>query len=292
MTGAGTHVVEGPAGRFEAEARSVNHRFLKVSIHLSPALQSLEPTIEEWVRGKVERGHVTAALRYTPSPKAASSRLAIDAEAAESAAKRLRSVAKRCGLDPSSVTLRDVLGVPGVTADAGSLALPAAAEKTGLKALDSALDQLVSSREREGAHLARECRSILSRIADATQRLAKRAPEVPRAWRDRLSARLSALLSEAQVSPDPAALAREVATFADRSDVTEELARLQAHLAHAEQILTGGGSVGRKLDFLVQEMHRESNTLGSKSPDPEMTGVVIELKADVERLREQVQNFE
>ena len=292
MTGAGTRVVETPAGRFEAEARSVNHRFLKVSIHLSPALQSLEPAVEEWVRGKVERGHVTVARRLLRSPKAAAAAFQGSAEAAEAAAKRLRAVAKRCGLSPSDVTLHDVLAVPGVAGEAGADGLTAATEKAALKALDGALDALVASREREGVHLARECRGILARIAEASRRLALRAPDVPKAYRDRLAARIATLLADSGVAPDPALLAREVAAFADKCDVAEELARLAAHLAHAEQIFAAGGSVGRKLDFLVQEMHREANTVGSKSPDAEMTGTVIELKADVERLREQVQNFE
>src|SRR5262249_21314454 len=145
---------------------------------------------------------------------------------------------------------------------------------------------------REGAHLAQECRAILARLAAARERMAARAPEVPKAYRDRLSARLVALLEGQAVSPHPAAIAREGASVAEGCDVTEELARLSGHLAHAEELLARGGAVGRRLDFLVQEMHREVNTTGSKSQDAELTTLVIDAKADVERLREQVQNFE
>jgi uncharacterized protein (TIGR00255 family) len=123
-------------------------------------------------------------------------------------------------------------------------------------------------------------------------RLRSTTPDLPRLYRDRLAARIAALLEGSGVQPDPALLAREVAAFADRCDVSEELARLEGHLAHAESMLAAGGAVGRKLDFLVQEFHREANTLGSKSPDPATTAVVLDVKADVERLREQVQNFE
>jgi uncharacterized protein (TIGR00255 family) len=291
MTGAGTAVVDVPAGRVDAEARSVNHRFLKVSIHLSPALASLEPAVEERARARLERGHVTIGLRWTRSAKAGASALEIDEAAAAAAAKRLRALAKASGIE-GGVTLRDLLAVPGVILEADGGGLPAAIEKAATKALDGALLALVSSRASEGGRLAEACRSLLARISNAVERLGARAPELPKEYRDRLHARIRTLLEGAAVEPDPAALAREVASFADRCDVTEEIARLRAHLAHAEALLAGGGAVGRKLDFLAQEFHREANTLGSKSPDATTTAVVVELKADVERLREQVQNFE
>lgn len=291
MTGAGTSVVDVPAGRFEAEARSVNHRFLKLSLHLGPSLSSLEPGIEERIRGKVERGHVTVSLRYTRSSKAAAASFHLDEDVAKAAAKRLKGLAKACGIE-GAVTLKDLLAVPGVVSDAGGESLAAPLEKAATKALDGAIDALLASRATEGRHLAGECRAILARIAGVTERLVSMAPALPKAYRDRLATRIAALLEGSGVAPDPAALAREVATFADRSDVAEELARLAGHLKHAEELLAAGGAVGRKLDFLVQEFHREANTLGSKSPDPAITALVIEVKADIERLREQVQNFE
>ena len=291
MTGAGTCAVDVPAGRIEAEARSVNHRFLKVSLHLSSALSALEPAIEERTRAKVERGHVTIGLRFTRSSKAAAAAFQIDEDVATAAAKRLQALATACGLE-GGVTLRDVMTVPGVVLDAAGEAVDEAVTKGALAALEGAIDALTASRSKEGGHLADECRAILDRVAAAAKRLEARAPELPKLYRDRLAARLATLLDGSGVAPDPAQLAREVAGFADRCDVAEELARLSAHLAHARDLLAGGGAVGRKLDFLIQEFHREANTLGSKSPDAEMTAVVIELKADVERLREQVQNFE
>lgn len=291
MTGAGTCAVDVPAGRIEAEARSVNHRFLKVSLHLSPALSALEPAIEERTRAKVERGHVTIGLRFTRSSKAAAAAFRIDADVATAAAARLQALATACGL-AGGVTLKDVLGVPGVVTDAGAEATDTGLEAGALAALSGALDALSGSRAKEGRHLAAECRAILERVAAAARLLEARAPELPRLYRDRLAARLATLLEGSGVAPDPAQLAREVAGFADRCDVAEELARLSAHLAHAGDLLESDGAVGRKLDFLIQEFHREANTLGSKSPDAEMTAIVIGLKADVERLREQVQNFE
>ncbi len=291
MTGAGTCAVDIPAGRIEAEARSVNHRFLKVSLHLSTAVSALEPAIEERTRAKVERGHVTIGIRFTRSSKAAAAAFQIDEAVATAAAKRLGVLATACGL-AGGVTLRDVLTVPGVVTDTGGEAVDAGLTQAALAALEGAIDALSASRAKEGSHLAQECRAILDRVAAAAKRLEARAPELPRLYRDRLAARLATLLDGSGVALDPAQLAREVAGFADRCDVAEELARLSAHLAHARDLLGSDGAVGRKLDFLIQEFHREANTLGSKSPDAEMTTVVIELKADVERLREQVQNFE
>jgi uncharacterized protein (TIGR00255 family) len=291
MTGAGTAVVDVPAGRVFAEARSVNHRFLKVSVHLSPALASLEPAVEERARTRLERGHVTIGLRFTRSKKGAAAAFRLDADAAAAAAKRLKAVAKAAGIE-GGVTLRDLLALPGVVEGADDEELPAAVERAATKALDGALAALVASRAGEGARLAAACRELLSRIAAAVERLAARAPALPGEYRDRLQARIRSLLEGSATEPDPAALAREVAAFADRCDVTEEIARLRSHLAHAESLLASAGAVGRKLDFLAQEFHREANTLGSKSPDAAATATVVELKADVERLREQVQNFE
>jgi uncharacterized protein (TIGR00255 family) len=289
MTGLGTGVEESKAGRFEVEARSVNHRFLKVTLRLPPSLESIEPLVEEKVRGRVERGHVTLGLRHTPARTGATA-LRVDEALAEAAVRRLRSLERRFALD-GGITLRDVLLVPGVLADAREAASDAVA-RSAVEAVEAALDALVESREREGAHLAGEIEGLLGRIEAAVEKVAARAPEVPRAYRDRLAARLAALLEGSEAAVDPAHLAREVATVADRADVTEEVARLRAHVAHARELLSGGGAAGRRLDFLVQEMNREANTAGSKSPDAALTSTVVDLKADVERLREQVQNLE
>ena len=147
----------------EAEARSVNHRFLKVSIHLSPSLSSMEPAVEERVRSRVERGHVTISLRFTRSSSAVAAAFSVDAALAATAAKRLTALAKSCGLSDKP-TLSDLLRIPGVVADSSAEGLSAAIEKAAMKALDGALDALVAARSREGAHLAGECRAILSRI--------------------------------------------------------------------------------------------------------------------------------
>lgn len=292
MTGSGNGVVDTRAGRVEAEARSVNHRFLKTSVHVGGLLAALEPAIEEKVRARCERGHVTVSVRFTRSKEAAAAAFQIDDDLAKDAAKRLLRLAKDCGLPAGSVTLKDLLAVPGVLVAEGQDGAPPDLEAAAGKAVDAALDALVAARRKEGLHLAGTCRDLLAHVAAVRTKLMTRAPDLPKSYRDRLAARIATLLEGSGVAPDPAHLAREVAGFAERCDVAEELARLDAHLHHLDDLLARGGAVGRKLDFLVQELHRETNTLGSKSPDAEMTALVVELKADVERLREQVQNFE
>lgn len=303
MTGSGSCGVDGEQGRVACEVRSVNHRFLKTTVHVGGVLSALEPEIEDRVRARVERGHVTLSLRWVRSARAAAGALRLDLDVAQAAAEALRAAARACGLPPEAVTLREVLDAPGVWAESGGETLPDEVAEGARHAIDGALAALVEARRREGAHLAGVCRELLDRIAATRAQIAARAPTLPGLYRDRLAARIATLLrgpglEGSGVAPDPAALAREVAGYADRCDVAEELARLDAHLAHLRETLAAGGAgakggaMGRRLDFLVQELHRETNTLGSKSPDAELTALVVEMKADVERLREQVQNFE
>jgi uncharacterized protein (TIGR00255 family) len=289
MTGAGTFVHAAKEGRFEAEARSVNHRFLKVSWRTQGPLPELALEVEERVRRVVERGHVTLTVRLTPAGDAGSAR--VQREAFLAAAAELRSLAQAAGL--AAVSASDVLAVPGVLQaaprdEAGADGLVQAT----FAAVDGALAALQAARAREGATLADECRALLTGIERASAALTVRAAEVPAAWQQRLRARLEVLLQGTGAAVDPQALAREVAAMAERSDVREELTRLAAHVAHARALLDDGGAVGRTLDFLVQEMNREANTVGSKANDLALTRTVIGLKADVERLREQVQNLE
>jgi uncharacterized protein (TIGR00255 family) len=289
MTGAGTFVHAAPEGRFEAEARSVNHRFLKVSWRAFGPLPELGIEVEDRVRHAVERGHVTLSVRLTPAAETKGT--SVNREAFAAAASDLKALAQAAGLAP--VTASDVLAVPGVLQaasrdESGATALTRAA----LAAVDGALQALNAARAREGAALAEECRALLAGVERASAALAARAGEVPAAWQQRLRARLETLLQGTGAAVDPQALAREVAAMAERSDVREELTRLAAHVAHARALLTEGGAVGRTLDFLVQEMNREANTVGSKANDLALTRTVIGLKADVERLREQVQNLE
>ena len=289
MTGAGTFVVETAAGRIEAEARSVNHRFLKTSVRAQGALPAATAAVEEVVRKVLRRGHVSVHLRLRPPP-ADTGTARIDEQAFTTAARRLKALAAAEGLE--TVRARDVLAVPGVLGDASSATDEEAVATAMRAAIDGVIQALQAAREREGAALATELSDLLGDIATAGQTLAARAGEVPVAYHGRLRKRLEDLLKGSGVEPDPTQLARECALLAERSDVREEVARLSAHIAHAREVLAEGGAIGRQLEFLVQELHREANTVGSKANDLALSRVVLELKTGIERLREQVQNLE
>ncbi len=290
MTGSGVGVGDAADGRVEAEARSVNHRHLKVSLRVTGALPELLSEVEERVRRRLARGHVTLSVTFVPAPGSAA-KPGLDRSAFVAAARELAAAAAEAGLPP--ITAADVLALTGALEAAGAstatLALRGAA---ALAAVERAVAALAASRAREGAALVLELTRLLDSIQGATRSLVERAAQVPGLQRARLEQRLAELLAGASATLDPATLAREAALLADRSDVREELARLEAHVAHARQLLAEGGAPGRALDFLAQELAREANTVGSKANDLELTRTVLGLKADVERLREQVQNLE
>ena len=289
MTGAGTFAVETPLGRIEAEARSVNHRFLKTSVRAQGPLPQAAALAEDIVKKHLARGHVTIHLRLRPTAREDAD-VRIDDAAFAAAAARLRALAE--AHDLKKVRVQDVLAVPGVIGDTRSDEDDAALATALASALDGVTRALQTSREREGALLAAEVGALLDAIATAGATLGERAGEIPAAYHARLKKRLETLLDGSGVEPDPAQLARECATLAERSDVREEIARLEAHVTHARELLAAGGVVGRRLDFLVQELHREANTVGSKANDLELSRVVLDLRAAIERLREQVQNLE
>ncbi len=287
MTGAGTFVLDTPQGRFEAEARSVNHRFFKATVRAQGPLTGAGAVVETHLKRVVQRGHVTVHLRLRPTATDVTAR--IDDEAFAQAAQRLTALAAAHDLGP--VAPSDVLRIPGVLGEDRG----ACDEEARAAALDKVAAGLTATlqvaREREGALLAREIISLLDAIALAMVDIEGHAGQVPAAYQARLHKRLDALLQGSGVTPDPAQIARECAVLAEKSDVREEIARVAAHVQHAREVLEAGGPVGRRLDFLVQELHREANTIGSKANDLDLSRTVLDLKAAIERLREQVQNL-
>lgn len=289
MTGAGTFALETAFGRIEAEARSVNNRFLKTSVRAQGPLPPATGPAEDILKKHLQRGHVTLHIRMRPAPSEDAA-VRIDEGAFAAAAAKLRALAAAHGID--EVRARDVLAVPGVLGETRTEADDATLGKALREALEGVTLALQTSREREGALMAAEVARLLDQIEAAATALAARAGEVPAAYQARLRKRLDDLLAGSGVEPDPAQLARECASMAERSDVREEIARLEAHVTHARELLAAGGAIGRRLDFLVQELHREANTVGSKANDLDLSRVGLDLRAAIERLREQVQNLE
>lgn len=287
MTGFGAGRGTAPGEDVEVEVRSVNHKFCEVKVRMPRELGAVEHELVRTVKERLARGGVEVTVRRTAAGAGLAPR--VDVALAESYARAFAEIQARLGL-PGAVTLADVLAAEGVVRleeravdlDAASSAL-----RAGLAA---ALDALVEMRAREGAALARDLSARLELIERLVARVAALSPQLVEQYRARLDERIAELARG--VALDPARLAQEVALFADRTDVAEEITRLGSHVAQVRSLLALAEPAGRKLDFLVQEMHREVNTIGSKSQSAEVAGIVVALKAEVERMREQVQNVE
>jgi uncharacterized protein (TIGR00255 family) len=301
MTGFGRGTAEHAGVRATVDVRSVNHRFvdLKLRMQVTPAL---EEAIASRVRGAVERGAITISLRVDRLSALSGGSAArsggagpfdrprgtgaIRIDAARAAHDELSALANELGIAGPDLAL--VLAQPGVVVNAE--AETDQLDATIVKALDAALRQLREMREVEGRALAIELGARLDELARLRGAIDGLAASVPEQLQKRLHERLARLLGDATI--DPARLAQEVALLAERADVTEELVRLGSHLEQARALIAGTAASGRRLDFLVQEIGRELNTVGSKSQHAEITTAVVEAKAILEKLREQVQNVE
>ncbi|HVO18853.1 MAG TPA: YicC/YloC family endoribonuclease [Anaeromyxobacter sp.] len=283
--GAGRGVVNGE--EIDVEVRSVNHKYCEVKVRMPRELAALEHEVVRSVKERLARGGVDVAVRRIASGSLVSPR--VDVGLAESYARAFAEVQARLGL-PGPVTLAEVIAAEGVVRlDERVLDLENVGEALR-RAVSAALGQLVAMRAREGEALARDLFSRLDELEGLVERIGALAPQAVETYRTRLAERIAELTRG--VALDPARLAQEVAIFADRTDVAEEITRLRSHSAQVRALLDVSEPAGRKLDFLVQEMHREANTIGSKSQHAGIAGLVVALKAEVERMREQVQNVE
>jgi uncharacterized protein (TIGR00255 family) len=288
MTGYGS--ASGEHGDFAvtAEVRTVNHRFLDLHVRVSKEYAYLEAAIQKALRERLARGRVeaTVGIQSTRPPECR-----IDRAAARSYVEAARSLRNELELD-GDLTLDTLLGLPGVVLgrEPGERESDEALLALVLESLARAVAGVLEMREREGAALRADLEQNLEAIRGRTAAIRRVAPAVAAEHRARLEARLQELLPPAAI--DPQRLAQEVALLAERSDVSEEVARLESHLEQFSGCLRDGREAGKKLDFLLQEMHREANTVLSKSGNLELTQAGIGIKADIEKLREQAQNVE
>ncbi len=288
MTGYGRGLAEKQGRRAVVEIRSVNHRFLDLKLRGA----SLEPPVEEALtarlRAALERGSVTASVRVDQRGSAVVMR--IDRDAAKRVHDELSEVAGLLGLE--GIDLATVVAQPGVLVHEESEADAEVVASCIREAAAQALAGLVRMRETEGAALAADLRSRIHHIAELVRQVAELAKTAPEEGRQRLHERIARLLVPSNIEVDEQRLAQEVAVLADRLDVTEELVRLESHLRQVEAVAAGKGAIGRRLDFLVQEVGRELNTIASKSQSAAIARIVVEAKAELEKVREQVQNIE
>ena len=298
MTAFARDEVEAKWGAAAWELRTVNHRYLDVSLRLPEELRSLEPRARERIAAQLKRGKVEGSLRLRPAADGPSG-FAVNVRVLDRLLAAMRQVERRrvppgasgaiYGAAPPILerpTALDLLRWPGV------LEPPefdrASAGEAVLGLLDRTLAALVAAREREGRKLGAIIEARCGEAADVAARVRAALPEV----REKYRARLLARLDEARVDLDPNRLAHEAVLFASRTDAAEELDRLDAHLAEVRTALASRAPIGRRLDFLMQELQREANTLGSKSADSSVSGASVDLKVLIEQMREQVQNIE
>jgi uncharacterized protein (TIGR00255 family) len=292
MTGFAQASVQHNGWELRISLRSVNHRFLDLHLRLPDGFEASEPEIRRAVRERVRRGHVDVTLHFEPAGSAA---VQVNREVAAAYLAAADALRHQHGYanEPDLVNL---FRLPGVLAEG----IPAGHDRELLvghvrECLTQALERLEEMRVAEGRVAAQEMVARLKHISATVTKVEVLAEKLRPAFAARLRARLQELLGEA--APDPARLAQEAALLAERSDIAEEISRLRSHVQQFEKLLAAGAEVGKKLDFLLQEMQREANTMLSKTPGVEAEGLAItdlalEVKAEIEKLREQVQNIE
>ena len=290
MTGFGRAEVTGDSIAVAVEARSVNHRHLDVAIRLPRTLASLELDARRLIQGRLERGRIDVTVQVAPLAGVSAQRVLVDTALAREYLGRAQALSIELGV-PAPPTLEWLLERPGVIRlEEAEPAEPTAPWPLLARALGQALDELVARRIAEGERLVEALRTLHAELTATVETIAARAPAAAVRREQRLRERLRALLAETAV--DESRIVTEAAIWADKTDVTEELARLRAHLAEFVLALDKGGPVGRALDFLIQELNREINTVASKADDLELSQAALTAKSVLEKIREQVQNLE
>jgi len=293
MTGYAQSRAEENGLALRVSIRSVNHRFLDLHVRLPEGWEPLEPRLRQKVRQHVRRGHVDVTLRVEATGPIA---VQLNQALAAAYARAAQELSKEFGA-PQAIDFVALMRLPGVVAGAGLPSEEDVERAAALidRCLDDALGRLDEMRSTEGATLAAEMHERLHKITGHAQQIEGLAATLRPEFARRLNERLADLLGNTVM--DPARLAQEAAMLAERSDITEEVARLRSHLKQFDGLLESDPEAGKKLDFLLQEMQRESNTMLSKTPGVESQGLAItdlalEVKAEIERLREQMQNVE
>lgn len=292
MTGYGDASHQGDGVHVAVELRAVNNRYLKVSLRALEPYNLLEAEFEKVIRRTVRRGTIQVHLRFQRQSSAQD--FQINSIALRSYLAQLRTVADELQLaDRGQSLLGQVLALPGVVPEPSSSGLDFDDDWPLIEpVLESAIQKLQAMRREEGRAMAQELLQLRDQIARELDAIRARVPHVAEAFRDRLHERVRSLLAELDVKIDRSDLIKEVSIFAERSDIAEEVVRLASHLDQFQEVVNEPESAGRKLEFLSQEMGRETNTIGSKASDVEISRHVVEIKGALEKIRELVQNVE
>jgi uncharacterized protein (TIGR00255 family) len=289
MTGYGRGECARDGFKVTVELGAVNRRQSEISVNLPRELEMLEAQVRDAINARVARGRVSARISIHAAEGNASARMHINKELAAAYAAELGKLAKHLKLS-GEITLDQILRAPGVFQSDEDLVTEDAWPALE-KALTQALAALLKMREREGSHLSQALDGHINVMKKAVEKIHKQAPATAENYRAQLVERIKNAGIES-VAADDERLMKEIVLFADRSDITEELTRLQSHFQQFEDCRKSKEPVGRTLDFLAQEMNREINTIGSKANDALISREVVRLKAELEKFREQVQNVE
>ena len=288
MTGYGKGEASAEQGHFVVEIRSVNHRYGEISVRLPRAFYPVENDVKRLAASVLKRGKIDISVQWDETFAAVAS-LQLDMVVARHYFDAYSRLAKELNL-PQDAQPSYILSQKGVMKEGVGSLDEAELQPQLLAAVQAAVDALDEMRIREGEALKADLQGRRRHIAEWSSQIGERMPLVVLEYRQKLKTRLEQLLEGAEM--DESRLAQEVALLADRSDITEELVRLASHFSQFDEALQNSEPVGRKLDFLMQEMNREVNTIGSKSNDAGITNLVIQIKAEMEKMREQVQNVE
>ena len=288
MTGFGRVSINEDGRELTLELKAVNHRFLDIAFRMPRSLSFLEDTVRTVLSSALSRGHIDVYAYYR-NTRSDSKTVSIDKPILGAYLSAAAEIAGEFGLSndftvSKAMRLSDVVCVTEAEEDNEAL------KSLMTKAVDAAAKELIGMREREGERIAADLLSRIDTLACIREKIAAIAPKVVDDYRAKLNARIESILSEVEI--DRARLATEIALFADRANIDEELVRLSSHFEAVRALMIGNEPAGRKLDFLVQELNREFNTIGSKANDKDISALVIEGKAEIEKLREQVQNLE
>jgi uncharacterized protein (TIGR00255 family) len=290
MTGFGDAQVQGEDLTVRVEIRSVNNRHLKFSCRLPEGYAALEPRLEALVRRDIRRGAIQ--LNLFVEREVTTQDCQINESILTAYYLQLTRISQRLSTN-DEVSLESLLGLPGVVQETGPPQPDSDVEWPLIEqAVKRSLSQLVAMRQEEGQAMAKDLRANCKSIQGELEQIRRRLPDVVQAYQLRLQDRLNSLLATHDVQIEPSDIVKEVGLFADRMDVSEEIVRLESHLGQFASMLASDDSAGRKLDFMIQEMLRETNTIGSKASDAQTARHVVQIKTNIERLREMVQNIE
>ncbi|MDD3364307.1 MAG: YicC family protein [Syntrophomonas sp.] len=288
MTGFGRSQVNENGYEISCELKGVNHRFFDVHIRIPRRYAFLEDRVKDELKKNLSRGRLEISINIEKTNESARN-IKVDKDLAIAYYNSLKDLAENLNISPD-ITVVDIFRLPDIFNLTDQEEDPELIWLVLRKTLDVAISSLVEMRCKEGANLGKDILARNAYILSEVEILEKRSPQVAQEYQEKLRNRINEMLSSNVV--DEGRLLQESAIFADKASITEEIVRLKSHIKHLDELLKDGDSVGRKCDFLVQEMFREINTVASKANDIQMSQVVVEVKAELEKIREQLQNIE